>query len=125
VPTYEYQCDKCGRVFEIRQRISEAPLTTCAACGGRVRRLLSAAPFILKGKGWYVTDYPSESRKKAQASEKSSAGGDGKSAEGHKAEKTETKAEKTETKDDGAAKTTTKAPAPPSSPSPPSSASSD
>ena len=35
-----------------------------------MRRLLSAAPFILKGEGWYVTDYPSESRKKAMESEK-------------------------------------------------------
>jgi putative FmdB family regulatory protein len=72
MPTYEYECLKCGRVFEIRQRISEPPLTVCDACGGQVRRLLSAAPFILKGEGWYVTDYPSESRKKALESEKSS-----------------------------------------------------
>jgi len=72
VPTYEYECDACHRVFEIRQRITEEPLTTCEVCGGTVRRLLSAAPFILKGEGWYVTDYPSESRKKALKSEKSS-----------------------------------------------------
>ena len=72
MPTYEYECDACHRVFEVRQRITEDPLTTCDACGGTVRRLLSAAPFILKGEGWYVTDYPSESRKKALDSEKSS-----------------------------------------------------
>ena len=72
MPTYEYECLECKRVFEIRQRISEPPLTKCDACGGPVRRLLSAAPFILKGEGWYVTDYPSESRKKARESEKSS-----------------------------------------------------
>ena len=72
MPTYEYECLKCGRLFEIRQRISEPPLAACDVCGGQVRRLLSAAPFILKGKGWYVTDYPSESRKKALQSEKSS-----------------------------------------------------
>ena len=70
MPTYEYECDKCRRVFELRQRISDAPLTTCDACGGSVRRLLSPAPFILKGGGWYVTDYPSESRKKAVEAEK-------------------------------------------------------
>ncbi|HEU4368219.1 MAG TPA: zinc ribbon domain-containing protein [Methylomirabilota bacterium] len=74
MPTYEYQCDGCNRVFEVRQRISEPPLTTCDACGGTVRRLLSASPFILKGAGWYVTDYPSESRKKAMSAEKSAAG---------------------------------------------------
>jgi putative FmdB family regulatory protein len=70
VPTYEYGCTKCGREFEVRQRISEAPLTVCETCGGALKRLLSAAPFILKGEGWYVTDYPSESRKKAMESEK-------------------------------------------------------
>jgi putative FmdB family regulatory protein len=77
VPTYEYECLKCGRVFEEKQRISAAPLTTCEKCGGAVRRLLSAAPFILKGEGWYVTDYPSEARKKAREAEK---GGDKKPA---------------------------------------------
>jgi len=70
VLTYEYVCEKCKRTFEVRQRISAAPLTTCEVCGGTVRRLLSSAPFILKGGGWYVTDYPSESRKKAMAAEK-------------------------------------------------------
>jgi len=71
MPTYEYECLKCRRVFEIRQRISEPALTVCDVCGGEVRRLLSPAPFILKGGGWYVTDYPSESRKQALQSEKS------------------------------------------------------
>jgi putative FmdB family regulatory protein len=75
VPTYEYECSKCKRVFEIRQRISEPALTTCDQCGGSVRRLLSPAPFILKGGGWYVTDYPSESRKQAIKSESSSSTG--------------------------------------------------
>jgi putative FmdB family regulatory protein len=73
VPTYEYECNKCRRVFEIRQRISEPPLTSHEGCGGEVHRLLSAAPFILKGEGWYVTDYPSESRKKAKEAEKPAA----------------------------------------------------
>ena len=72
MPTYEYECTSCHRTFEARQRISEPPLSTCETCGGAVRRLLSAAPFILKGGGWYVTDYPSESRKKAMDAEKSS-----------------------------------------------------
>jgi putative FmdB family regulatory protein len=75
VPTYEYECSKCRRVFEIRQRISEPALTTHEGCGGDVHRLISPAPFILKGEGWYVTDYPSESRKKAKEAEKSSNGG--------------------------------------------------
>jgi len=74
VPTYDYRCDRCERTFEVRQRISAEPLTTCDRCGGPIRRLLSAAPFILKGGGWYVTDYPSAGRKKGMEAEKKSSG---------------------------------------------------
>ncbi len=73
MPTYEYECSACRRVFEVRQRISEPPLTSCDACGGSVRRLISPAPFILKGDGWYVTDYPSEARKKGMEADKPAA----------------------------------------------------
>ena len=69
MPTYEYECLKCPRVFEVRQRITEAALVTCDRCGGPIHRLLSAAPFILKGGGWYVSDYPSEARKKGTSAE--------------------------------------------------------
>lgn len=72
MPTYEYECPKCPRIFEVRQRITEPALETCERCGGPIHRLLSAAPFILKGEGWYVTDYPSEARKKATSSESGS-----------------------------------------------------
>ena len=73
VPTYEYKCEQCERVYEVRHRISAPPLTTCQYCGGAVHRLLAAAPFILKGSGWYVTDYPSQARKKALETEKKAA----------------------------------------------------
>lgn len=56
MPTYEYRCGKCGN-FEITQRISEGALSKCPTCGEDVQRLLSAAPFHLKGGGWYKTDY--------------------------------------------------------------------
>ena len=74
MPTYDYRCDQCERTFEVRQRISAEPLTTCERCGGPIRRLLAAAPFILKGGGWYVTDYPSAGRKKGLEAEKKSSG---------------------------------------------------
>jgi putative FmdB family regulatory protein len=70
MPIYEYQCDRCGRQFEVMQRMTEPLLTTCEQCGGHVRRLISQTSFVLKGSGWYVTDYPSEARKKAMAQEK-------------------------------------------------------
>ena len=79
MPIYEYQCENCSRRFEVMQRMTEPLLTTCEKCGGEVRRLISQTSFVLKGSGWYVTDYPSESRKKAMFSEKN--GGDSKPAE--------------------------------------------
>ena len=79
MPIYEYQCENCSRRFEVMQRMTEPLLDTCEKCGGHVRRLISQTSFVLKGGGWYVTDYPSESRKKAMSQEKSS--GDSKSAE--------------------------------------------
>jgi putative FmdB family regulatory protein len=78
MPIYEYRCDNCGHQFEVIQRMTEPVLSTCAQCGGHVRRLISQTSFVLKGSGWYVTDYPSESRKKAMAQEKN--GGDSKSS---------------------------------------------
>ncbi len=103
MPTYEYECPRCPRVFEVKQRITEPALVTCDRCGGPIHRLLSAAPFILKGEGWYVTDYPSESRKKAKespskespskeaASKESPSKGDGGNAEAKPATSSESK----------------------------------
>lgn len=52
MPTYEYECQVCGHSFEQRQAISEAPVTQCPSCHGRVRRVVSGgAGFILKGGG--------------------------------------------------------------------------
>jgi putative FmdB family regulatory protein len=114
VPTYEYECSKCRRVFEVRQRISDPPLQTCEACGGAVRRLLSAAPFILKGGGWYVTDYPSQARKKALESEKSAGSATEKAGAGEKAGAAE-KAGAGDKKTDATPSTATTASAPASS----------
>jgi putative FmdB family regulatory protein len=72
MPIYEYQCDTCG-VFEYSQRITEDPLKKCPTCKSRVRRLISNTSFMLKGSGWYVTDYGRS--KTASSSESSSANG--------------------------------------------------
>ncbi len=97
MPTYEYECPKCPRVFEVRQRITEPPLQTCDRCGGPIHRLLSAAPFILKGEGWYVTDYPSEARKKATKESTS----DAKTSESKTSESTTSPATSAKTSKDG------------------------
>jgi putative FmdB family regulatory protein len=111
VPTYEYECPKCPRVFDVRQRISEPALTTCEVCGGPIHRLLAAAPFILKGGGWYVTDYPSESRKKALSSESSStsekASASSEKASTSEKEKASTSSESKSTGGDGSSSSST------------------
>ena len=59
MPIYEYECESCGRSFEYMQSISEPPKTTCEACGGTLKKQISAAGFILKGGGWYKDLYAS------------------------------------------------------------------
>ena len=84
MPIYEYECKKCGVTFEAMQNISAKPLKTCSGLGcddkdnGKVQRVVSASGFILKGSGWYTSDYPSEARKKGweQESKQSSQGAD-------------------------------------------------
>lgn len=57
MPVYEYKCQKCGLEFEAIQKITEKPLKRCKVCSGKVARLISNSSFVLKGSGWYVTDY--------------------------------------------------------------------
>ena len=57
MPIYEYRCDKCGKEFEAWQKFSDAPIETCESCGGHASKMISQSSFILKGSGWYVTDY--------------------------------------------------------------------
>jgi putative FmdB family regulatory protein len=57
MPLYEYKCQKCGDVFELIQRFSDAPLTVHEKCGGEVERLVSVSALQFKGSGWYVNDY--------------------------------------------------------------------
>ena len=58
MPLYEYECDACGRRFEVIQKFSDAAADTCRHCGkGPVRRLFSSPAIQFKGTGWYITDY--------------------------------------------------------------------
>ncbi len=57
MPIYEYECTECGKVEEVLQNFSDAPLTTCSVCSGKLNKLISQSTFHLKGSGWYVTDY--------------------------------------------------------------------
>jgi len=75
MPNYPYQCDKCSHEFEVFQRITEEPLTRCPQpdCNGSVhRQIVPGAGFILKGTGFYSTDYRSADYKKSSDSDKAS-----------------------------------------------------
>lgn len=57
MPIYEYQCRKCREVTERIQGVQDPPLRKCPACGGRLEKMMSPGSFILKGSGWYATEY--------------------------------------------------------------------
>ncbi len=73
MPTYEYRCKTCGYQFEEFQSIVDPPLNKCPRCGGLIERLISGGGGLLfKGTGFYLTDYRSESYKKAAAADTAS-----------------------------------------------------
>jgi len=64
MPIYEYRCAECGHELEKLQKISDAPLVDCPACGKpALQKLVSAAGFRLKGSGWYETDFKKDKKK--------------------------------------------------------------
>jgi putative FmdB family regulatory protein len=85
MPTYDYQCQKCGHRFEVFQSMKDDRLTDCPleTCDGNVKRLLgTGAGIIFKGSGFYETDYRSDSYKKAASADKSSGSSGGSSSGG-------------------------------------------
>lgn len=90
MPTYEYECAKCGKTFELFQSMKDDPIKTCPdkKCRGKVKRLLgTGAGLIFRGSGFYITDYRSEGYKKAAKSDS----GAGKSEKSSKSESSGTK----------------------------------
>jgi putative FmdB family regulatory protein len=109
MPIYEYKCENCGEVFEVRQKYSDEPVTVHEKCGGHVEKLISAPSFQFKGSGWYVNDYG----KGGNGAKKSDSEGAGTSDSGKgtsdTASKSDSTAKSTETKtsDSGSSSTTT------------------
>jgi len=62
MPTYEYACVDCGAHVEVVQSFGDAPLATCGACGGRLRKVFHTAGILFKGSGFYSTDNRKGSR---------------------------------------------------------------
>ena len=71
MPIYEYKCTKCGKEFEVLQRSYDVDEAPCEYCGAPGKRFMSNTSFVLKGTGWYVTDY------KANGGCSASGGGEG------------------------------------------------
>ena len=69
MPTYQYTCTECGEPVEALQKFTDEPLTVCAACGGRLRKVFSPVGIVFKGSGFYRTD----SRKSASSDARSAA----------------------------------------------------
>jgi putative FmdB family regulatory protein len=84
MPIYAYRCGGCGHTKDVLQKLSDAPLTTCPACGApSFSKQLTAAGFQLKGSGWYATDFKGGSAAPAKAAEgKSDGKADGQSEGG-------------------------------------------
>ncbi len=56
MPTYQYTCTDCGEPIEVVQKFTDDPLSVCAACGGRLRKVFSPVGIVFKGSGFYRTD---------------------------------------------------------------------
>jgi putative FmdB family regulatory protein len=73
VPTYQYTCTDCGEPVEAVQKFTDEPLSVCAACGGRLRKVFSPVGIVFKGSGFYRTDSRNGATKGKQPSESTSA----------------------------------------------------
>ena len=91
MPTYGYRCGNCGHQFEIVQRISDEPLTTCPKCQGKLSKMLYPVGISVKGSGFYTTDYKDAGKSSAGSSSNGAAPG----KEGSSESKPETKSEST------------------------------
>lgn len=111
MPIYEYKCPKCG-VIEVMQGIKEPALKKCPTCKSKVERQISSTSFVLKGTGWYATDYgkkipPVESAKDGadtSANGKSTGDGDGAAAKSESEKPAATDSKPTTSADKPAAK---------------------
>ena len=96
MPLYDYRCNACGKVTEVRHGFDESFSGACPACGGTLQRLFNPAPIVFKGSGFYVTD----SRKKSA---------DVKKSDGAKTEPAKSDAPASETKTEAKSESKTEA----------------
>jgi len=99
MPTYQYECTKCGYTFEAFQKITDEPVKVCPKCGSPVKRLISGGMgIIFKGSGFYTTDYKRSSINTNSRSESSDKHSKGEKNNPHKKKEDSKGTEKKETK---------------------------
>jgi putative FmdB family regulatory protein len=98
VPTYQYTCTDCGEPVEAVQKFTDDPLTVCAVCGGRLRKVFSPVGIVFKGSGFYRTDsrnssVAADAKKDKQPAESAKSGesSNGSAGKADKADKTAAK----------------------------------
>jgi len=98
MPIYEYTCTSCGHEHEAMQKMSDAPLVECPACGKpNLKKQISAAGFRLKGSGWYETDFKGGNKKKEGQEKKETPENSSKEENKKPVEKSESSPTKTDT----------------------------
>jgi putative FmdB family regulatory protein len=109
MPTYVYECSKCGDEFELYQSFSDEALKKHPGCGGKVAKVFQPVGIVLKGSGFYKNDSRSGAKRSngsSGKSESSSESSDGSKSDSSKSEKSEKKSDTTKSSDSGAAKKT-------------------
>lgn len=110
MPRYDYECQTCQHIFEVKQSFSSEPVATCPECMNGAQRMIRAVPIVFKGSGFYVNDYgkgggPTASEPKVSDEPKSETKSDTKS-ESKSESKTESKTEsKSESKSESTSNT--------------------
>ena len=103
MPTYQYECESCGHLFEQFQSMTADPLDTCPECEGQVKRLISGgAGFLFKGDGFYTTDYRSDNYKEREKADKKASG----SSDSSKSDSSKSDASKSDSSKSDASKST-------------------
>ena len=77
MPIHEYKCRKCEAVVERIEGVHDKPMRKCHSCGGRVDQMISSSAFVLKGTGWYATDYGTKSHDNGNGKGKGKGNGKG------------------------------------------------
>ena len=99
MPIYEYKCQNCEHYFEVLQRISEEPLSTCPECKkNALKKLVSAPNFRLKGEGWYETDFKKDNQKNLAGNKEEKKSGKDKNPDEKDSKKDANKKKKSEDK---------------------------